>query len=243
MKINPVSSILTTKKNPECNIVIGSCPVQIGFLAGKLGHPAQEVKAVTTDMVLPGKLWQVDHSGWIQVEEKRMDLCGLWDAQQSLEPGSPAVLALVVDVGRTLGIKVTKEQAEAVQWKLYEGSGEIRNLQCASMELTQWLQLPSSPPIEWPWQNPRGHLELRPLKRALKAYQAHLAGDHSRVTRMDMSKVTKWALDKSAVSKTLDILDGSYDEDTTIMLIRLIWEGVAKSTPSRNKGYKKKITK
>jgi hypothetical protein len=125
-------------------------------------------------------------------------------------------------------LKVDKELVQAAQWRLFEGSGEIRDVNAALLEAMQWIQFPQDPKPELPWFNPEGHFRLPQVHRELKGYQCLIAGDTEGAKTLGVrERVLKWNLDPAGVARSRQVLDlwsdGFYTEDTAKLLLKSIW--------------------
>jgi hypothetical protein len=233
--LKAVLALYGLKKIPECNVLVGTNDVLIDFAQRVLNRLAEKVNSVTDAMVLPGKLYRVDAPGGVEItQEKILAKTGVWDVTPTLEPGSIGIKDIVEVACKIADVKPTKELITGVQWKLFEGTGGITDIQRAIMEATMWAQLPLDPKPDLPWFNPEGWFRLAQIERELRGYQAFLDGDNKTMQSLGTKelKVSKWNLDPVRVKNSLDTLqgwrEGHYTEETARFLLKYLWMGSAK---------------
>jgi hypothetical protein len=224
-----VLALLSAKKVPECNLLVGTNELLIRFASKRLG-PVREVEEFTDEQAKTPGVFAVASASKIHVlNEKVLDKIGVWDVSQSLEPNSPLIKDLFEEAARMTGVKVSKEDIQAHQWKLFEGSGGPQDIDQALLEATQWVQLPPDPKPELPWFNPEGWFRLAQVERELSGYLAYLKGDKDKMSLLGVkeSRVSKWSLSEERVNKSLDTIklwqSGRISEDSARIMLKAIW--------------------
>jgi hypothetical protein len=204
-------------------------PTLIRFAESRLGGKALEVEEVHDHHVHSSRILQVGSSSKIQVaNEKLASKLAVWDALTPLEPNTEGVREIIEEACRRVEIKPTKELVQSVQWRLFEGSGGINDVEASCLEAMQWVMLPQDPKPELPWFNPEGFIRLSQTYRELKGYQALLSGDLETAKLLGVrERALKWNLDPSGVERSRGVLDrwaeGLYEEDAAKTLLRAIW--------------------
>lgn len=228
--MKPVTHLLGIKKTPDCNLLVGTNDILIRFAEKRLGRPSVHVKEYTEDLAKPETLCRVDVVSHIQVvNEKLLDKMGVWDVSQPLDPNTALVRDILDEAGRLVGIKVDKEVAQGLQWKLFEGSGGIADVDRAILEATQWVQLTPDPKPELPWFNADGWFRLQQVMRELEGYQAYLDGDTSKMALLGTkeARVSKWNLPIPLVKRSLETLilwqKDAINEDSARIILKSIW--------------------
>jgi hypothetical protein len=230
--MKPTTAIYAAKKLSDCNILVGMDPVQIRFAEAKFGVKALELEEFSDHHVQAGKLYLVSVSSKIQVvNEKLASKIGIWDALTPLDPNSEGIKELLEEACRRVDVKPTKELVQSAQWRLFEGSGGIRDVEASVLEAMQWVLLPQDPKPDLPWFNPQGHFRLSNVHRELKGYVALMSGDQETAKALGArEKVLKWNLDPSGVERSRKVLEewnaGNYTEEATRLILRAIWEPI-----------------
>jgi hypothetical protein len=104
-KIYTPLTLVSLKKRPECNVLVGSCEPLISYAESVLGLKAEKISQLEDSMVIPGVLYRVESQSHIRItQEKVLSKLGIW-LVDSLEPGSLAVKEIVEEACKIVKIK------------------------------------------------------------------------------------------------------------------------------------------